>query len=252
MSRWRHNMPAVVCRPGFWFVCRAFSPARCHFQHESMVPCAPLRRKLTHVYVKMVRPKCTQILTVIIFCWSRDTVLLCAKNEYLQTHTYVFTTRIATRLTATTAILSRMCRQVWIGTFGICRLHARAPIPMQTNTLGISRCTDRYIRHMQTSTPTVYQEVRFSLTQVDKISCSKYDVYVLLIRFHSCRYVLPLYHWVQVFYPCNATCIFGRHEYHQFANIRRTQFQDINVSRLVMLLSLPNPLKPCVKLIMKM
>ena len=33
MSRWRHNMPAVVCRVGFWFVCRAFSPARCHFQH---------------------------------------------------------------------------------------------------------------------------------------------------------------------------------------------------------------------------
>ena len=97
--------------------------------------------------------KCTQNLTVIIFCWSRDTVLLCAKREYRQTHIYVFTTRIVARLIATTAILSRMCRQVWIGTFGICRLHARAPIPMQTNTLGISRCTDRYIRHMQTSAP---------------------------------------------------------------------------------------------------
>ena len=44
------------------------------------------------------------------FCWSRDTVLFCVKNEYLQTHFYVFTTRVVTRLTATTAILSRMCR----------------------------------------------------------------------------------------------------------------------------------------------
>ena len=35
-------------------------------------------------------------------------------------------------MTATTDILSRMCRQVWFGTFGICRSHARAPIPMQT------------------------------------------------------------------------------------------------------------------------
>ena len=36
ISRWRHNMPAVVCRAGFRFVCRAFSPARCHFQHSSV------------------------------------------------------------------------------------------------------------------------------------------------------------------------------------------------------------------------
>ena len=55
MSRWRHNMPAVVCRAGFWFVCHAFSPARCHFQHWSVVPGATLRRKLKHVYVKIVR-----------------------------------------------------------------------------------------------------------------------------------------------------------------------------------------------------
>ena len=41
-----------------------------------------------------------------------------------------------------------MCRQVWVGTFGICRSHARALIPMQTNILGTSRCTDRFIRHM--------------------------------------------------------------------------------------------------------
>ena len=38
----------------------------------------------------------------------------------------------------------------------------------------------------------------------------------------------------------------------QFSNIRRTQSQYINVSRLALLLSSPNPLKPCIKLRMKM
>ena len=32
--------------------------------------------------------------------------------------------------------------------------------------------------------------------------------------------------------------------YRQFSNIRRTQSQNINVSRLVLQLSLPNPVKP--------
>ena len=41
-------------------------------------------------------------------------------------------------------------------------------------------------------------------------------------------------------------------DYRQFSNIRRTQSQNINVSRLVLQLSLPNPLKPGVKLRMKM
>ena len=40
--------------------------------------------------------------------------------------------------------------------------------------------------------------------------------------------------------------------YRQFSNIRRTQFHNINVSRLVLQLSLPNPLKPGVKLRMKL
>ena len=40
--------------------------------------------------------------------------------------------------------------------------------------------------------------------------------------------------------------------YHQFSNIRRTQSPNINVSRLVLQLSLPSPLKPHVKLRMKM
>ena len=41
-------------------------------------------------------------------------------------------------------------------------------------------------------------------------------------------------------------------QYRQFSNIRHTQTQNTNVSRLALLLSLPNPLKPCVKLRMKM
>ena len=76
ISRWRHNMPAVVCRPGFRFACRALSSARCHFQHSLVVPGAALRGKLTHIYVKIVRRICTQTLTVIDFRWSRDNFLL--------------------------------------------------------------------------------------------------------------------------------------------------------------------------------
>ena len=48
MSRWRHIMSAVLSRAGFWFVCRPFSPARCHFQHWSLVPGALLRRKIIY------------------------------------------------------------------------------------------------------------------------------------------------------------------------------------------------------------
>ena len=40
--------------------------------------------------------------------------------------------------------------------------------------------------------------------------------------------------------------------YRQFSNIRRTQSQNITVSRLVLQLSLPNPMKSGVKLRMKM
>ena len=40
--------------------------------------------------------------------------------------------------------------------------------------------------------------------------------------------------------------------YRQFSNIRRTQFQNIIVSPVVLQLSLPNPLKPGGKLRMKM
>ena len=40
--------------------------------------------------------------------------------------------------------------------------------------------------------------------------------------------------------------------YRKVSNIRRTKSQNLNDSRLVLQLSLPNPLKPCVKLRMKM
>ena len=41
-------------------------------------------------------------------------------------------------------------------------------------------------------------------------------------------------------------------DYRLFSNIRRAQSQNINVYRLVLQLPLPNPLKPRVKLRMKM
>ena len=41
-------------------------------------------------------------------------------------------------------------------------------------------------------------------------------------------------------------------DYRQVSNIRRTKSQNLNASRLVLSLSAPNPLKPCVKLRMKM
>ena len=41
-------------------------------------------------------------------------------------------------------------------------------------------------------------------------------------------------------------------EYRKVSNIRRTKSQNLNASRLILLLSLPNPLKPGVKLSMKM
>ena len=40
--------------------------------------------------------------------------------------------------------------------------------------------------------------------------------------------------------------------YRKISNIRRTKFQTLNVSRLVLQLSLPNPMKPGVKSRMKM
>ena len=43
-----------------------------------------------------------------------------------------------------------------------------------------------------------------------------------------------------------------RCKYRQFSNIRRSQSPNINISRLILQLSLPNPLKPGVKLRMKM
>ena len=46
--------------------------------------------------------------------------------------------------------------------------------------------------------------------------------------------------------------ILRRGEYRKVSNIRRTKCQNLNDSRLVLQLSVPNPLKPSVKSIMKM
>ena len=87
ISRWRHNMPAVVCRARFRFVCRAFSPARCHFQHPSMESVAPLRRKLTLVYVKVGRPNALRpwpwyFLLITGYCFTLCKELI-SPNSYL-------------------------------------------------------------------------------------------------------------------------------------------------------------------------
>ena len=51
---------------------------------------------------------------------------------------------------------------------------------------------------------------------------------------------------------CEAAPYQFHDNYRQFSNISRTQSQNINVSRLVLQLSSPIPLKPGVKLRMKM
>ena len=46
--------------------------------------------------------------------------------------------------------------------------------------------------------------------------------------------------------------IYGTQQYRKISNIRRTESPNLNVSRLVLQLPLPNPMKPGVKSIMKM
>ena len=46
--------------------------------------------------------------------------------------------------------------------------------------------------------------------------------------------------------------IFQESKYYQTSNIRHTKSPNLNVSRLILQLSLPNPLKPVVKSRMKM
>ena len=55
----------------------------------------------------------------------------------------------------------------------------------------------------------------------------------------------------KVFYSCHDT-YFVLSYYRKVSNIRRTEFQNINDSRPVLQLSLPNLLKPCIKSRMKM
>ena len=106
ISRWRHNMPTVVCRAVVLFVCRAFSPAWCHFQHLSVVPGALLRRAKMHP-----DPDRDNFLLI-----TRYYFILCKElitpNSYLCIYNknVAGLSGIVARLTATTAILSRICR----------------------------------------------------------------------------------------------------------------------------------------------
>ena len=50
----------------------------------------------------------------------------------------------------------------------------------------------------------------------------------------------------------NGWVLIKTYEYRKVSNIRRTKCQNLNYSRLVLQLSVPNPLKPSVKSIMKM
>ena len=80
-------------------------------------------------------------------------------------------------------------------------------------------------------------------------------LYLLCLWIHDCfPLVLPigslLLHVSWIDY--NPGMWISDYTYRQFSNIRRTQSQNITVSRIVLLLSLPNPLKPGVKLRMKM
>ena len=77
-------------------------------------------------------------------------------------------------------------------------------------------------------------------------------VMVINIRWMLRRMHLAFMHHkyknIQSLSRCNGVVL----AYRQFSNIRRTQFQNINGSRLVLQLPLPNPLKPGIKLRMKM
>ena len=64
----------------------------------------------------------------------------------------------------------------------------------------------------------------------------------ILVPFHVCSQV-------------SATHLILGHpsvNYRKVSNIRRTKYQNLNDPRLVLQLSVPNPLKPSVKSIMKM
>ena len=139
----------------------------------SVVPGAPLWRKLTHVYVKIVRPKCTQTLTVIIFCWSQDTFLLCAKIKYLQTDIFVFRTRSVAncrQANGATAILSRVVPT------GLGRDIRDMPIAcVRTNT-----DANKHARHIPMYRP------------VHSVHANKCSLCLIQIKFYSSRGTIPL------------------------------------------------------------
>ena len=63
---------------------------------------------------------------------------------------------------------------------------------------------------------------------------------------------LGQYHVCYVAKPSAAMILIMENNYRKVSNIRRTKSQNLKASRLILQMSLPNPLKPGVKLRMKM
>ena len=69
---------------------------------------------------------------------------------------------------------------------------------------------------------------------------SRYILWVSMYPVIRKKYNVQVLHWV------------SQHVYRKVSNTRRAKSQNIIASRLILQLSLPNPLKPGVKLRMKM
>ena len=91
-----------------------------------------------------------------------------------------------------------------------------------------------------------YQKITIPVFRVlQNFAISGYFPYILSIAIFSPYFVL-----VGLLLQCVA--LFQSGNYCQLSNIRRSKSPNLNISRLVLQLSLPNPLKPCVKSRMKM
>ena len=80
---------------------------------------------------------------------------------------------------------------------------------------------------------------------------------VILFQFQHILYLpvialLPALGLYEIFALCFLSISPDHTKYRNTSNIRHTKYQNINDSRLVLQLSLPNPLKPGVKSRMKM
>ena len=109
---------------------------------------------------------------------------------------------------------------------------------------------------LHTITTRVFQQTIQSITQPHIDSPSNVDSCCILWapRLHLCWRSAILRHQ-QAKYSVQRrffSLAFNDFEYREVSNIRRTKCQNLNDSCLVLQLSVPNPLKPSVKSIMKM